>query len=283
MNRIIAPLVAICAAAFANAEEPAFYYHAKSNRVHLHAEADDATMTQIPDSAKILFMLSKTKVTSKGMQRFKSLQKLEFVRLNHLEDTDAALAALAEHSTLRSLMLWNDSGITATGVAHLGSIESLTRLDFTSSPLNASALQAMPPQITSLKLQACNVGDAGLKSLPTFKKLTGVALQGDNKITDAGLVAFIERHPQLESLATDIVSDRLLDSLAKLPALKTLYFSGPEISASQIHKIGDLHALERVNISAKLNGELRTCIQRLPNQKFKYVVNQGKYIYLNKQ
>lgn len=263
------------------AAEPTFTRHEKTERVHLNASADDATMQEIPSSTKILFMIQGTQVTPDGMQRLKDLPELEFLRINHCKHGDAALTALTDHPKLRVLMMWRDSGVTAVGVKQLATIDTLTRVDFTSMSLSHECLENMPPQINSLTLHSCNIGDTGLAALPTFAKLKGVSFQFDEGMTDAGLIAFLARHPHCESVSTDVLSDRLLDSLAKLPQLKSIWLSGSPITTSQIQKIGCLQSLERVTVSAKLNDEQLACIRRLPNTGFKYVANRGKYVYLD--
>ncbi|MCA9070874.1 MAG: hypothetical protein KDA84_18220 [Planctomycetaceae bacterium] len=257
--------------------------HEPTGRVTLSAGADDATMKQIPGEARILFMLSATNVSGEGLKELARLQDLSFFRLNRTAHGDAALEALVDHRKLRKLMMWSDTGITSDGVKHLATVKSLESLDFTDVPLDAEALKAFPTQVESLTLQGCQVGDKGLAMLPHFPRLKGLKIKDDDQVTEAGLIAFVNRHPQLEWLAVDVTSDRFLTSLTKLPNLKSLWLSGEPISSKGVKSIGHLQKLDRLTLSFEINEELKARIQKLPNEKLNHVSHQGRYIYLDRR
>lgn len=257
--------------------------HEPTGRVSLSGEADVATMKEIPGDARILFMLSAKKISPEGLKQLTRLQEVEFLRLNRNPHGDSALEALANHPKLRSLMMWSDTGITATGIRHLASVKPLRSLDFTNVPLDQPALKAMPTQVTSLTIQRCQIGDSGLAALPLFPKLKGIKVKYDDKVTDEGLIDFVNRHPQLEGLAVDVASDRLLATLEKLPNLKSLWLDGQPFTLKGLESIGRLQKLERLTISFDVTEELKTQIEKLPNEKLDHVSNQGKSIYLERK
>lgn len=252
-----------------------------SGRVHLPASADDAAMKAVPGATRILFVLSAGRITPVGLGELSRLRQLEFLRLNRCSHGDAALKALAEHPTLQHLKMWSDKGVTADGVKQLGSVRKLKSLDFTDVALDEQMLKALPMQIESLKLNRCDIGDAGLAALPTFPRLESLTVQYDDGVTADGLAGFLKRHGNLKSLAVDVTAVPLLKVLGKQNKVKSLWLGSQPVTVEGLEAIAQIKTLERLTISSELGDEIRARIKRLPNPLLKHVVHKGRYIYVD--
>lgn len=265
------------------AERPPITIVEKTGRVTLTAAADDRTLNKIPDNTRILFMLSSQKITPEGFKQLARLHNLEFIRINGTTHGDAVLAALADHPTLNKLMMANDTGITSNGLRQLATAKLLRSLDISDVPLDQAALESLPANLERLAINRCRVGDAGVSALPNFPKLKSISLKYDDQITNAGLIGFIKRHPQLEGIAVDETSSHFLNSLAELPQLKTLFLSDSPTTESGWQAIGRLESLEEMWVSSELTDVLRAYVRQLPNPKLDHVTFRGKYVYLDRR
>lgn len=127
------------------------------------------------------------------------------------------LRAIAELTQLESLIL-NDFGeLHGDDLASLRPLQALQRLEINPSPL----------------------ADAVLAPLDALPQLAKVEFRS-TRITDAGLSRLVARHPQLKELNLDgtLLTDRGVESLANLTALKSVYLVGAPAAKPRIAPVG---------------------------------------------
>ncbi len=187
---------------------------------------------------------------------------------------DNELAALSAFPALRELRM-TSCLISGVGLKHLADLKELTLLELSSSPVTDAGLKALPslPNLEAVSLGATRVTDDGISELkrhPKLKKLTfsepGITVRsfqsfadfpslthldaGGERLSDAELIA-VSKVPQLQSLsfwAHDRVTDRGLESLARVSGLKSLVLSLKSLEPGAFARLRGLPNLEQVTL-----------------------------------
>lgn len=126
----------------------------------------------------------------------------EFTRADDYGVTDETLANLAAYTGLEEVDIGGCSAVTDTGVAQLGTLRGLRRLDLTKTGAGIKALSAVSAlrELEELDLSLCDhVTDEAVAALGVLPKLRVLRLSGCTKLTDRGL-AHISKLSSLEVL-----------------------------------------------------------------------------------
>jgi hypothetical protein len=179
-------------------------------------------------------ILSETSVGDGGLVNLNGLKKLETLDLSETKITDAGVSQLALLTNLNDLRLglatkdiytpgfnqikhlrFDAMHIGDRGVAHLGTMTSLQRLDLSGTGVSNAGLQCLGAltRLNSLDLSATRTTDDGLLHVGRLTSLRELALDGTT-VTDSGLA-------QLKQLAS----------------LKALKLSGTRVTESGIAEL----------------------------------------------
>lgn len=128
---------------------------------------------------------------------------------------DAALEALQNHIDNIELLALGQSGITPEGFQQLSGANQLQKLE----------------------LNDLDLTDADLQQLPALPNLTVLRLDGNTKLTAAGLEVLNSKFPQLGRLAIrrTNIGDEIVPALKKFPKLIELPANSTKISADTIN------------------------------------------------
>jgi uncharacterized membrane protein/mono/diheme cytochrome c family protein len=101
----------------------------------------------------------------------------------------------------------------------------------------ADLLSALDEQLTWVKLNGTQIGDAGLKAVGTLKNLTRLSLD-QTRITDAGLANLSGlKNLQYLNLYGTAITDAGLKQLAALKSLKTLYLWQTKVTPAGVEAL----------------------------------------------
>ena len=188
-------------------------------------------------------------LTGEGFINLKGMNSLRNLVILFTMIDDESLAHMKYLTSLESLTLWNNRGISGDGLSYLRNLPSLRSLSFYMVPIEDSGLENLKGMHTlkRLSLQYTQVTDDGLAHL---KGLTGLKyLVLPPHTTDAGL-AKLSGLSSLEELAisdTKVTDDGLVH-LKGLSGLKSLSLSGRNISGQGLRHLHGLPRLKDVSI-----------------------------------
>jgi hypothetical protein len=166
-------------------------------------------------------------------------QPVTGITLNGDKVTDDAMGQVARFPKLKTLALKN-TAVTAAGLAKLGSLVTLERLDLSGSKKiddNAIAQIAHLAGMQVLKLNDTAAGDGAMASVARLSGLQTLEL-ANTAVGDAGL-AKLTPLVLLDELRLDgtKVTDAGLEHLKQLPALKTVYVAGTAVTLAGAEKL----------------------------------------------
>lgn len=157
--------------------------------------------------------------------------------------TDADLESLGPlPSSWR--IVFHQMSLSAAGVRQLSKAGQVITLDFGPSMGDAEllALDALP-ELQLLSLVDSAVTDAGIKGMPHFPKLIGLAL--NPAVTDAGMTGLGTKQTSLQILILNnaAVEDAGLKELASCQSLTCLHLTGTRITDAGLRELAPLSAL----------------------------------------
>jgi Leucine-rich repeat (LRR) protein len=199
------------------------------------SDSDLLALAQIPTITKL--DLAETRITDLGFQHLKKLPAVTDVNLYYAELLgDEALAAMKTWKNLKTLNA-RGTKITDAGLANLAGLP-IESIDVGYSLFTDGGFEhlAALPKLTSIAVGGNKVTDVGLNTLRTMPNLISVDLSGAQR-TDSGLWA-----------AT--VTDRGLESLARLPKLQRLNLHGAKITDAGAGQLRTLQELRELNLGA---------------------------------
>lgn len=209
--------------------------------------------------------LQGTLIDDQALQYLRRLPNLKALTVSETNITDNGLEHLSVHSKLETLQLAGNS-IGDPGIKHLAGLTKLQRLELNHSQVTDKGLRALAdltqlsnlvllhtritdeslktigdmfPQLESLHVGECEVGDDGLPGIGKLKKLTRLWID-HTEVTDAGL-AHLAPLDTLEELVLESTSitDEGLKHLTELTQLRTLDLLDTEVTAAgvaELHK-----------------------------------------------
>jgi hypothetical protein len=194
------------------------------------ADKVDPVLRHLPHLTALQFHGSRLRAA--GLPSLGRLTKLRSLFFSSAEISDAGLESLRQAPQLTSLHVYCCSGITDTGMKHLGGLtrlkylrlyrEDSLRPGFKGPRITSAGLPYLEDltELESLDLMGQDVNDAGLKHLGGLKKLKDLSLSG-NGITDAGLdhLKDLEHLERLHLYGTQTTPAGKAALRAKLPKL----------------------------------------------------------------
>jgi internalin A len=228
-----------------------------------------AVLATLPKLSSVELRL--TKVTDAGMAELARSSSLESVSVEGTEVTDAGLPHLAKLKNLKSLSLgvYNEGAkITDEGLKIAGQMTGLQSLQLSGTPItdaglpylselrNLKSLQLDETKATSAGLAFLEplqniqhlrlmdtVDDEGARHLAKLKNLKSVTANMD--LSDEG-VGYLAALPHLEQLmlSDEKVTDASLPAIAKMAALKTLWFQRCKVTDEGLAKLTGHPTLE---------------------------------------
>lgn len=189
-------------------------------------------------------------LTGEGFVNLKRMRSLRNLVIQFTMISDESLAHFRYLTSLESLTLWNDEGISGDGLSYLKDLPALRAISFYVVPIEDFGLEKLKgmSQLEYLSLQYTHVTDEGLAHL---KGLTGLReLVLPPATTDMGL-ANLKGLTSLEELAISdakVTGDGLVH-LKGLPQLKSLSISGREMNGRGLIHLHGLSRLEKLKIS----------------------------------
>ena len=180
--------------------------------------------------------LMNSAVTDRAMKQLADMPALRHLDLTGTEVTDEGLKDLGRHRNLESLTV-SGPKITDRGVQHLTAVKSLKQLSIENTAITDKSLAALKAlELTSLRVRACKITEAGMVHLGSQTELTHVGLQG-TPATDVVMKA-LSKCKKLRSvvLQETRVSDEGLMLLAECPDLKRVWIAGTRITPEGLMK-----------------------------------------------
>ncbi len=159
------------------------------------SDAGCESLSAIPNLRKLY--LSDTKITNDGLRRLGKVPSLVVLQLGGTKVTDAGLEHLVGLGALRQVLLYN-TGVTDAGVKKLAATLPDCKVEWNGGvidPFAADPDRAAAEWVLSIGgLVRVNGRDEGVKAAADLPReairLTGVFLDGNKQVTDAGLAAF---------------------------------------------------------------------------------------------
>ncbi|HVC92215.1 MAG TPA: prolyl oligopeptidase family serine peptidase [Pirellulales bacterium] len=179
--------------------------------------------------------LTKTAVTSLGLEKLRGLTSLESLDLAETQVTDDDLAIIANLPSLRVVDL-SSTKITDAGLAHLTRPKNLESLAIASSQVGGDGLRRLAAcrSLKRLDMYGLRLKDCHLAHLRYCRKLEWLSLER-TQVTDDGLV-HLRSLTRLRALDLDFtrVSDKGLKHLRHLTNLRHLGYNGTGITENAI-------------------------------------------------
>ncbi len=168
--------------------------------------------------------------------------------------TDQDLLGLRELTDLEDLNLGGCvTRVTNRGIAALGQIKGLCRLNLDGAGINDEGVAALRPltDLHVLSLSSTAVTDRGLESFRDMNQLERLYLT-DTAVTDAVADMATSSWPQLWELALPegAVTDRGLTRLTKLQYLKSLVLCHTRIRDDQLHLLAGIKSLGKLQLDS---------------------------------
>jgi Leucine-rich repeat (LRR) protein len=188
-------------------------------------------------------------LTGVGFVYLKGMSSLRNLDILYTMIDDESLAHFKYLTSLESLHLSNNRGISGDGLLHLKNLPLLRSISFHKVPIEDFGLENLKGmrQLESLSLQSTNVTDEGLAHL---KGLTGLKHLGlPPNTTDAGLanLSGLSSLERLNISDTKVTDDGLVH-LKGLSGLESLSVSGREINGRGLKHLHDLPQLKELKI-----------------------------------
>ena len=191
--------------------------------------------------------LRHSKVTAAGLERLKSLARLDTFYGDNLDDR--CLQSLGRHVNLRRLYAYGK--FSEAGIAGLGSLTKLEWLFLPAGTLDDRCLNHLN-RLTRLTCLAGlgKVSDAGLVNLKDMTRLNALHVR-DGNITDAGLKSLrgMEGLQTLDLSGTRI-TDRGMEDLGGLRNLETLDLSRTAVGDAGLGHLSKLPRLRRLFLAS---------------------------------
>lgn len=149
--------------------------------------------------------------------------------------------------------------VTLQGLRALKEIEVLPAIEFIGSggteitPATLRALQGKPA-LKRLSISLARIGDDSARILPTLKSLEAVDLRSQVESSPVGLQELFRMHHLQElSLSDRLVTDEVLQDLAKLPNLRVLNLRSLFVTDAGLASLRRLHGLQSLRITLTEN------------------------------
>ncbi len=147
--------------------------------------------------------------------------------------SDDGLCDITALRHLEHLYMWDATGVTNRGTAHLRKLKRLQYIHLSNSQIGDDSLKtfASLPDLKGLALEGNRFSDVGLSYLRDMKQLKGLWIgDGQHAITDKGLEHLhgVENLEELDLRGTSITQDGLRH-LTALPHLRRLFLGGTQV------------------------------------------------------
>ncbi len=197
--------------------------------------------------------LSRSSVGDAALASLKNLSKLRVLKLERSAVTDAGLAHLVDLPALEELYPGESFG--DEGVAHVGKIKSLRKLDAGNAKISNDGLSHLTQlkNIDSITLYGTKVNDDGMIHLVKMTSLRHIYIGGH--LTDAGLKE-LGKMTGLQTLwlgVNDInhrirITDAGLAHLKDLQDLRTLSLNQTQVTGRGLAHLGHMKALHTLEL-----------------------------------
>jgi len=167
---------------------------------------------------------SRLDLTDAHMTYFKKFTSITRLNLDSTLITDKSLPILAAYKGLSDVRL-SITDVTGAGFESLADLP-IWLLNMEGTDLREGCLaklKRLPETLVNINCSKTHIGPEDIAFLSKCQKLTGMGLDGNNKITDA-CVKDIVKLKLLDSLsiADTLITEKSLPALAKMPNLKQL-------------------------------------------------------------
>jgi Leucine-rich repeat (LRR) protein len=151
-----------------------------------------------------------TGISDRGLDALASIKSLEVINLGRTKVTDVGLTRFRENEELRALLL-DGADVDGRELKALADLPQLYRLQLSGTKLNDAGVAAVSslPHLVSLDLSRTAIGDASLEHLKNLRTLVELRLDGCLKL-----------------------SDKAVDAIKKIPALKRVGLAGTNLSVA---------------------------------------------------
>lgn len=249
-----------------------------------------AELVKLPRLERLCFWGGRggTPLSDRHIKHLEGLTQLKGLTLHSVHAlTDASLASIGKLKGLEELHFIRSSPrFTATGVAHLRTLEKLKKVDFSfawSRPEGvkhgdeiARQLALALPHVESIR-GICYLSDKGMKTLTTFRNLkclnVGLKDRGQDYHGPTGL-PYLASLGDLEELSIgsgETLSEADLDGLAPLSRLRDLRILGPGVTDRALASIGKLRGLEYLDLRAQTHNGALASLGTLKNLERLYL------------
>ncbi len=177
--------------------------------------------------------------TNRAMKEISHMENLETLDLSGTNVNDEGLTELAKLKNLKTLYLKDEEKITNKGLANLAPMSKLETLNLSKSTwLTGVGLSAVSklPSLTILRLDKSDIKDHDLAQINELKNLKLLALR-QTQVGDKGVEHLVNTGITQLDLENTKISDRGLDSLAKMFRLKELGLRGCSLTESAVNQL----------------------------------------------
>ncbi len=184
--------------------------------------------------------------------------------------TDEGLVHLRDMTELRSLRL-EGTDVGDAGIAHLSGLTSLEELYLSRTEVgdNGVAYLASLPRLRTLALENTQVTNASLSTLRRIESLEYLSVM-ETAVDETALVE-LAGHPSLNSIRLASVSDAGLESLSRIPNLRSIMIGDAQFTAGGLRTLAAL-PLEQLQLSGDaISAEVLSSLTSLTKLKKRYL------------
>jgi Leucine-rich repeat (LRR) protein len=183
---------------------------------------------------------------------FKELRELV---IDASDVTDEGLAHLPNMPRLEAISTMGCHSIKGACLLSLSKFPNLQRLSLRDHLIDGSNFKYLSlfPKLTFLNLRFTGINEAGVKDISRCLRLSDLNLRGDHKVDDNCLAALVPmKHLRRLELCGTAVTDRGIEFLLRLPALKSLGLVDTRITLKGLAKLKSLK-LEELTLSSQFS------------------------------
>ena len=178
-----------------------------------------------------------------------NLPNLRDLRIDGAGITDAGLAHLGKLVNLQYLTLSEGNAVTDAGLARLGNMSGLSTLNIHTPNATAAGYVFLADLPALRSFSSSTIGDDGMDALLSVTMLRYVGLDGNGKVTNAGL-AKLATLPNLSTLRLHCpgITEKGLAALETFPALIHIYLRGEGVTDRELAAVGRLRKLRNLGL-----------------------------------
>jgi tRNA A-37 threonylcarbamoyl transferase component Bud32/Leucine-rich repeat (LRR) protein len=180
--------------------------------------------------------------TNRAMKEISHMENLEVLDLSGTNVNDEGLSELAKLRNLNTLYLKEEEKITNAGLANLAPLSKLETLNLSkNSWLTEAGLKAISalPSLRILRLDKSGISDADLSAIKHLKNLSMLTLRY-SQIGDKGVEHLVDTQIAQIDLQHSNITDKALESLAKMKALKEVGLHSCKVSEAAMDQLKKL-------------------------------------------